>query len=285
MRRLLPLLIPLLLLLNGCAPLELRQALEGQKPTMELQQARLTGLNFDHLNMAFDLQIDNPNPVAISLAGLDYQLKLAGKPFLRGDQPRRLRINANASSHITLPLDIAFASLYQEIRQLKGKDTVPYTMALGLKIDVPLLGQMRYPLKVAGTLPLPRAPQITLHDLRLQQLSFNSAALQLTLEVRNPNTFALALQRLNYRFDVNGKRWVHGIQDGLGKLPQNDKGLITLPIHLNFMEVGTAIYHSLRTGKELKYHLEGSLEGLGDTPLIDKFTLPVERRGMVKLSP
>lgn len=270
--------------LSGCDPTNVREALENQQPKVSVTGQRLTHLDFRQVNMAFDIQIDNPNPVAISLAGLDYDLKLAGHSFASGKQDKQMGLKAYGRSGFELPLSMRFSDIYQGLDKLKGKDQVPYELTTGLVIDVPLLGKLRYPVTAKGTLPLPKPPKVSLKSLSLEKMSFSGATLALKLGVDNPNGFGVALDKLNYDFKVNGKRWVTGARQSLGNIAKNRSNEITLPITLNFMELGSGLYSLLNSGQALNYSLSGKLDATAGHQLIGSFNVPIDTSGQVRLA-
>ncbi len=270
--------------LTACAPGNIKQALDDSRPKVSVADQRLTHLDFQRVNLAFDIQVDNPNPIGIQLAGLDYDLKLAGQSFATGNQGKQMQLKASGSSKFELPLSMSFQEIYQGISKLKGKDEVPYELSTGLMIDVPLLGKLRYPVTTSGTLPLPKLPKVSLKTLTLESLSFSGANLALKLQVDNPNGFGVALDRLQYDFTVNGKRWLNGARSSLGNIAQNKSNEITLPITLNFMEMGSGLYSLLKSDQKLNYSLDGKLDATGGHPLIGSFKMPISHSGQVKLA-
>lgn len=274
----------LLLGLSACAPIDIKEALEQQRPTVSVTDQRLTRLDFERASLAFGIQVDNPNPVALSLAGLDYDLKLDGHSFASGQQTKQMQLAAAGASRFELPLSLAFKEIYQGLANLKDKDEIPYELTTGLMIDVPLLGKLRYPVTVQGVLPLPRLPEISVKSLTMEKLSFSEATLNLNLEVDNPNAFGLALTNLNYDFVVNGKRWLNGSRPNLGTVKQNQKNLITLPISLNFMEMGSSLYGLLKGGTDLDYSLSGKLDARSNQKLIGNFAMPFDSSGRITLA-
>jgi LEA14-like dessication related protein len=273
-----------LTVLSGCNPGNIRDALENQKPRVSVAGQQLTRLDFQQVGMAFDIRVDNPNPVGLSLGGLDYDLKLAGHSFASGKQNKQMQLKASGPSTFKLPLSMRFAEIYQGLKELKGKSEVPYELTTGLMIDVPLLGKLRYPVTTSGKLPLPRLPKVSVKSLTLDKLNFSGATLALKLKVNNPNAFGVALDKLNYDFKVNGKRWISGNRTSLGNLAANQGNELTLPITLNFMELGSGLYSLLKGGQDLNYNLSGKLDANGGHPLIGRFDVPINRSGKVRLA-
>ena len=273
-----------LLGLNACAPVDIRESLENQKPTVSVTDQRLTRLDFERVNMAFGVQVENPNPIAMTLAGLDYDLKLAGHSFASGNQGKQMKLAASGASRFELPLSMTFKEIYAGVNKLKGKNQIPYELTTGLMIDVPLLGKLRYPVTTKGILPLPRLPKISLENLSLTKLNYTGATLALKLQVDNPNAFSVGLDKLNYDFTVNGKQWLNGNKNGLGNLKSGQKSVITLPITLNFAQMGSSLYGLLKGGQDLNYKLNGKLDASSGHQLIGNFDMPFSNSGKVRLA-
>ncbi|MDH5785167.1 MAG: LEA type 2 family protein [Chromatiales bacterium] len=272
-----------LALLTACGTGNIKDVLNNQKPRVSVADQRLTHLDFNKVTLAFDIKIDNPNPVGISLGGLDYDLKLAGHSFASGKQDRQMKLKASGSSYIELPVSVSFNEIYQGLGKLRGKDEVPYELTTGLMLDVPLLGKLRYPVTASGVMPLPRAPQISVKSINLQKLTLSSATLALKLGVDNPNAFGVALDKLNYDFKINGKRWLSGNRASLGKIAAKHGSEVTLPITLNFLQMGSGLYDLLRSDKPLNYSLSGNLNATADHKLLGSFALPINSSGAINL--
>lgn len=269
--------------LSACVPGNVKEAMENQKPRVKVSGQRLTHLDFDRADLSFDLQIKNPNPIGISLAGMDYDLKLAGNSFVSGNKAQKLRIPANRKSKVELPLSLSFTEIFEGLKKLSDKKTIPYELTTGLKIDVPLLGALRYPVTTRGTIPVPRLPSISVKGISMEKMSLSGARMLLKMEVDNPNVFGLGLNALNYDLTVNGQRWASGNKVNVGKIQKNGKSEISLPVTLNFMELGSGIYSLLNSNQALDYQFSGKLKANGDHPLIGNFSLPFDNRGSTTL--
>ncbi len=69
--------LSLLLFLASCA--ELSKHAETITPTAKLTGARLANISFDKVDLVFDLEVDNKNPIPLDLAGLDYDFKIENR--------------------------------------------------------------------------------------------------------------------------------------------------------------------------------------------------------------
>jgi LEA14-like dessication related protein len=271
------------LLLAGCATLEqVSQALEGQKPSAVVQGLKLTGLDMNGVNLVFDVAVDNPNPVGISLAALDYDLKLLGSSFLQGDQPMGMKLAANGSSQVQVPVRLGFQQLLNSYQQLKGAEKVGYELDLGMGFDVPLLGKVRVPVNYRGDFPIPEMPGVSLRSLDVQQLTMSGASLLLQLEVDNPNSFSLLLNKLNYNLKLNGYDVGGGLVDKAVNIKQDGRGTVSLPVSLDFAQAGMGLYSAL-LGKGISYDLSGSMQASSSNPILEAFRIPLDKQGRVDL--
>jgi LEA14-like dessication related protein len=271
-----------LISLSGCSGLDqVGQIVEQQLPKTSVEGVRITALDFDGVDLAFDVGVANPNPVAISLAGLDYDLQLEGSSFMQGDQPLGLMVVANGKSQVEVPLRLGFQQLFNSYHQLKERNEAGYDLLLGLSFDLPVLGRVRLPVKYSGRLPVPKIPQVEVRSIKLQQLSMSGADLQLELDVDNPNAFSLLLNRLNYNLELNGHQVSDGLMSKAVQVEEGGKTSIKLPLSLNFLQLGAGLYSALSQDRPLSYKLTGELDATSSNALIGAFRLPVTSSGTV----
>ena len=243
----------------GCAALE--SELERRRPTAEVVGARVAGLSFDAARLELDVRVDNPNPVGVDLAGLDYAVALEGRRILSGERERRLAIPADAARTLSLPIDVAFADAAGLLDEVGPGDTAAYAVELGLALDVPLLGRQRVPVRAEGRMPVPRAPEIRVADLRLDRLDWSGARLVFALAVHNPNTFGFALERLDYALRVEGTEWASAGAEPGTRVPARGSATVALPFSVDFGSIGRGAYRLLSGGGAVEYALEGRTAG------------------------
>ena len=272
-----------LFMLSSCATLEqVSEALEGQKPTARVEGLRLTGLDMRGVDLTFDVQVDNPNPIGISLAALDYDLKLFGSSFLQGDQPMGMKLAAGGRSQVAVPVRLGFQQLLDSYRQHKGAEEVGYELDLGMGFDVPVLGKVRVPASYQGKLPIPEMPDVTLKSVDVERLTLSGAKLMLELQVDNPNSFSLLLDKLNYNLKLNGYDVGSGLVNQAARVQSDSRGVISLPLSLDFAQAGKGLYSAL-LGSGMSYDLSGSMQAGSSNPILKQFRIPLDKQGRVGL--
>lgn len=272
----------LFLVLVGCAALE--QMVQIQKPQLNVDKVRLTGLSFDAVDLAFDVKIQNPNSLGINLAGFNYDFKLGAASFLQGRQDSQIVIQSLGESVLVFPLKLQFKDLYNAYQNLKNQDSTEYTMDFGLAFNLPILGPVNVPVSKSGHLPLLKLPKLDDISLQMKKLSFTSADLELKLDLDNPNAFALALTKLNYDFNINGSTWAKGLAAEPIQLSQKGKSAVRIPISLNLLQVGQSLYQML-TKKEQKfdYSLKANMDLQSSIPMLGQINLPVDKTGQLQI--
>ena len=275
-------LILMLMQLFGCATLQ--QLANIQQPTVDVQNVRFTGMSFDALDLAFDLKITNPNPISASLAGFEYDFQIADASFLKGNQDKQLTLQANGESILEIPLTLNFKDLYNTFQALKNQDSSAYKLVCGLSFNLPVLGPTRIPVSKSGSLPNLKLPDVSIGSLKLNKISLTGADLDLKLNVKNANTFSFLLNKLNYDFAVNGKTWVKGLSQNQMQVKEKAESAIAIPISLNFLEMGTAIYQMINGNQKLNYQLKGNVDLNSSLPMLGQVSLPLDRVGEINIS-
>ena len=146
------------LTLSGCAGLLGTAGVE--RPDVTVESTRISGVTFRKADLDVRFRIDNPNAFGLELAGLDYELDVAGRTLFTGDRPERLSLEPQGVGFVDLPVTITYAELYDAARDPWSRRNEPggadtdYTLRAGLRFEVPVLGTVRVPVEATGDLPL-----------------------------------------------------------------------------------------------------------------------------------
>jgi len=225
-----------------------------QTPKVSLADLAVTDISSQKLNLLAKLEIDNPNPIGLSLDGLDYNLELAGNSFFSGESNEGLNVKASGKSFAKVPIALKYDDLKKVYDSLKNEDEVPYRLSGQVKLNTPI-GSLPIPYDVKGKLPVVRPPKINSVDLKVKSLTLSEAKLDLNLKLFNPNSFPLNISRLNYQLLMDGKDFSNG-QIESAKVPAKSEGEIAIPILLDLAGVGNWAYSLLKSGSsdyELDY--------------------------------
>lgn len=271
----------LLIFVTSCSTLKELGSVE--KPRVSIEQTRITDLSLKEATLTFDVRIENPNAVALSMDAYRYDFDVNGLDFIQGEQDRELTIEAETGSTIEIPVQLNYNELYELIGSLKNKDEIPFSFQSDFTFDLPLIGKKSFPLKKEGSFPAVRAPSLSAGNIEVNSLSFSSADLIMNLNVENPNSFGVSLRDLNYRLNLNGLETVSGETAAESLIPAGSEGTLQIPFKISFAEAGMAAYRIIRGGEDLSYQLNGSASLGADLPVFSNSIFNFDKSGTVNI--
>ncbi len=266
----------------GCSFLEKSGA--WVEPEVKVTKSHLVGLTLSKALLEVELEVHNPNRYPIVMGALDFQLDLQGSKIISGQQPQGNNLAAGEKQQLVLPLEIEFAELSQFISNLSELNALTYSVAGGMTFNIPVVGPLRAPYQVKGSLPLPRVPKFNLVGIEQKKLSFTGVDLLISLEVDTPNSFDFLVNQLRYSLTLNGHSVTSGGLTESLNLPAADKSKVEIPVSLvfNTASVG-AFYNIFRKGGDLTYQLDLNSELGSSLPVLSRFPFNTKREGKVKL--
>ena len=263
--------------LFGCA--ELAKHAETIKPTAKLTGTRLANINFEQVDLIFDLAVENKNPITLDLAGLDYDLKIENQSLVSGVTAKGIKLKANSTSPVQLPVTLKFDDLKKQPGELWDKDRLAYDLQTTFNVILPVIGNYAIPVSKQGEFPVPKIPSIKIKDVKIKNLSFTTAELVAQVEVTNPNDFDLGLSNLNYQLKVNQQNWGQGKINQISSIPKKGKGIVEIPVKLNLLSAGKSAYNALINKTPVEYQLTGNATLDTGLELLKGYNLPLDIKG------
>ena len=144
---------------SGCATLQ--NTLNIRKPNASLQGLKFEEITLKSATMLFEVEVENPYPVALPLVNVDYNLASRAKQFLSGKADLQSTIAPHSKESVSLPARISYSDLLQAFKGIKPGSVIPYSADMGLSVDTPALGLMRLPIKKEGELSVLTIPDIS----------------------------------------------------------------------------------------------------------------------------
>jgi LEA14-like dessication related protein len=267
--------------LSGCA--ELTKYTDTIKPTASLTGMRLANINFEQVDLIFDLAVENKNPVALDLAGMDYDLKIANQSLVSGVTAKAIKIKADSTSEVQLPITLKFADLKKLPGELWDKDTFSYQLDTRFNLTLPVIGNYMVPVSKQGELPVPKVPEIKVKTVKVKNLSFTTADLVTQVEISNPNAFNLAINNFDYQLYINQQSWGKGKLNEKYIVPEKGKAVIEVPVKLDILNVGQSAYKLLLNKSPIEYQLTGKVTMDTGLELLQDYTMPLDIKGTAAL--
>jgi LEA14-like dessication related protein len=129
-----------------------------------------------------------------------------------------------------------------------------------------------------------RRPEVALQNVELSHLGPGGGSLLVTLEVTNPNSFALDSERMTYALELEGlgedgeEQWlefVSGTYDAPFSVPAGQSATVQLPVDFDYTRLGSSALALLRSGG-VDYRARGTV--LLHTPLGTR-SVPFKKQG------
>ncbi|NOQ37216.1 MAG: hypothetical protein GQ569_15205 [Methylococcaceae bacterium] len=115
----------------------------------------------------------------------------------------------------------------------------------------------------------PIAPEISLNNFQLVKMGLSEQTYRLRLLIKNPNSFALPIQNLNYQLFINNQSFAKGLSDKPVTIPALGEGYLETDINSNIMDVvdGFGQWFSLAK-RSLDYRITGDVG-------VSSFAIPI----------
>ncbi|WP_143142851.1 LEA type 2 family protein [Marinospirillum alkaliphilum] len=121
-------------------------------------------------------------------------------------------------------------------------------------------------------------PEARVLDSKLVGLTLEKAFLEVELEVKNPNLYAIRLGALDYQLDLLDAKVLSGQQQQGNRLAAGKTQRLVLPLELEFAELGQFV-SNLSQMKSLDYAVAGGMSF--DVPAAGPLRIPFQVRGEI----
>jgi LEA14-like dessication related protein len=224
---------------SGCAYLRNLANKAFQKPTLHFKTAQLADATLGSATVNLVFELENPNPLGLSVAQVGYAFFVEGKQVVAGSPQRGLKIPAGGRTDLVFPANIKFADIVPVIQTFLDKDTAAYRAEGFIGVETPI-GIIKLPVAYQGTFEVPKIPTIRFTEPRLRQLSFTGATIDIPLTVTSRNSYPLPIAGLTGGIEIAGAK-VGTLSTGdMGALPGRETKQLSLPVSIHFAQAAAA---------------------------------------------
>ena len=135
-----------------------------QDPVVRLEAMRFGCVELDYATLLFDVEIDNPYPVSLSLQRLRYALVSGGRTFLTATVFDNVTVPPNTKKVLTLEDEVTYARLLRALRSEPGS-TIPLKAELTLSLSAPRSEWNNLHAENEGNILLPESPEINVEGI------------------------------------------------------------------------------------------------------------------------
>ncbi len=225
----------------------------GGEPEVKVKDLVITGISAKALDLALSMEVDNPLPAEINLAGMDYDLQLAGSKMAGGESKDPMQIKAMDKSVLKVPFSLSYKDVQNVYDAAKGKDEIPYQVKGTVKLATPA-GDLPIPYDVKGNLPVVRPPTIKGVSADVKKFDLSGASMDMKVKLYNPNSFDLDINKLDYKVTLEGKDFTRSSGKGQS-VSSKSEGELVVPMDMDFSGLTTWAAALVTKGKA-SYDLE-----------------------------
>ncbi len=136
----------------------------GKLPLIKLPKVNVAGLKVDKMNFSgadllLTIELENPNPVSLSLKQFNYDFRVNRASWVTGVADETLQLGAHQSLQIAVPISINFLKMGQTALQLiQGGREISYQFLGDLKVGsgLPFFKESLLPFQKSGQLKITR---------------------------------------------------------------------------------------------------------------------------------
>jgi len=177
----------------GCATLD-----AFERPEVRAVRPRITDIDFQGVNMAFDVDVHNPYPIPIKASRFRYGLDIENSRFLDSETESSLDLPAAQVGTAVLPVRLSYKDLWGTFKNLSGASEANYRLH-GALIYNAFGRSLELPLSHNGTFPILRPPAFSDIKIDTTALSLSGTKIGINAAMSNPNVFPLDIRDLGYK--------------------------------------------------------------------------------------
>ena len=182
----------------GCKSSQIRSLFaQIDKPTIVSINPKIVGIDFQGVDLDFDLDVNNPYSIPIKSPEMKYSMDIENTEFLKSYSTSEVELPAKGVGTVTLPVRVGYTNLWQTFQSLKDKPEIGYTLNGALVLNN-LPEPIEIPVTKEGKFPVLRIPQISAPKIESSDISFGSAKLNMNANLTNPNIFSFKTDELGY---------------------------------------------------------------------------------------
>lgn len=235
-------------------------------PTAQVDSIEITGVSINGVEVTLNVEIDNPNPVGLTLDAYDYGLIVEEKDIVTGRREDSVALKANGKSILPIPIELNFDDLATVGSTLLNDDTVPVGAELGLEVAIPYIGTVR--LDVSGTVEVPiiKPPTLLPSGIRVDSIGLNGATIIVLADIKNTNGYGMVISNLIGELTVAGNTWGGIETNETIDVSAHGRESIAFSINLDFGEIGRSAWNLLRGNTKLDVSMTGDMDVDLDIP-------------------
>ncbi len=215
---------------------------------ISLEEKQIQDLSLEGLSLVFYVKIKNSTRSTYYLSGYSYRFVVNQNDYVRLEMPleNEIKIDPLSDTLLSFPLRITYSHLFQAVSGVEKEDKAVCYLAGTMRFSDGKKDKGKLPFAFSGEFPLFKKPEIGLLSLRINDMTIGGADLSLEVQFTNRNEFELFVDTISYKIQLEEKTIGEGKIDGDKNINGRGTRAFSLPLLLNFFEVGKDVYNILQ---------------------------------------
>jgi LEA14-like dessication related protein len=220
---------------------------------ISLNETKIRDFSMDGLTFVFSINISNSSSSAYFLSGYEYRFVVNQMQYFHLQIPleKKIMIAAKKSKTLSFPIKITYAHLFRLVKGIETEDQVEGTWSGTMTFADKRKERGRLSFSFSGHFPIFQKPQIEFRALRVKELTIGGADVIFDAGFGNPNVFAFTVERISYEYYLRNSLIIEESVTKGKAIASHGETAFSLPILMNFFEVGKDVYTHLQRSSTL----------------------------------
>jgi len=198
-------------------------------PALRIETFAPESLDAYGVTLALRGVVENPNPVALSVARFDYAIDVDGQRVAAGRIDSGLGLPARGAVPVVVPARLLWSQVPGFLAMLAVRESLPFRVSGAATAGV--RGRwFQLPYGHEGAVVLPRLPGVALERAVVRESSLFQTVVELAFVVQNPNPFPLPVGRLSYDLSISGAQVARAQSFSLVAVPAGGSATVLVPV-------------------------------------------------------
>ena len=249
---------------------------------VSLEEKQIQDLSLAGLSLVFYVKITNSARSPYYLSGYNYRFVVNQIDYVRLETllENKIKIDPLSDTLLSFPLKITYSHLFQAVEGIELEDKAASYLAGTMRFSDGRKEKGKLPFAFSGEFPLFKKPETGLLSLRVNDMTIGGADLSLEVQFANRNGFELFVDSISYSLQLGEKKIGEGKINGDKNINSRGEKVFSLPLLLNFFEVGKDVYDILHQ-PSVPCHFSGELKV---RTIWGKLDIPFEKRERVSIA-
>jgi len=173
------------------------------EPIISLRSVELVNISFTGVDIMCKVNVENRTALEIPVPDFTWELFLNTNSFVKGEMNLGGRMKSRQTNVVEIPVSLSYLDIFNTFQSLKGNKNTSYAIALGVKLNIPIIGEKIWNFKHEGVLPVLQIPKFSAPSMKIDNIDFSEVNLAFSINIENPNDFDIPSPQLIYDFFVN----------------------------------------------------------------------------------